>query len=1542
MAKTKTTPPEVLALKTQYEQAGAELWKKVAAAQMGGKASQFYEDMAKAADAQVAALDEFTTKWAGTLVVGNHAKAKKAVLEAVQQEVVPLSSIAVNPKAAAIVAENIADTFTQANHFAGRRFLDVVREATLQSIGQKTLQGLTLRETKALILEQFTKSGVLVIADRRGRSIPLPAYAEMVARSTYAEIVNTATVDEMVEVGGDLVQMSDHASTCPICALYEGRVYSINGKTKGYPRLEKVFSGGYANIHPNCIHTLTPYFREFDDNADELQAFSARPFEQDEYTRKAVAGYRQQQAAKSGLNRDRKQWQHMRSVLGEAAPKTLSAFRAIKKAHGQHWDDLVGKMYARGAKLNPPGIKLAPAAGPVSPLAGVWKPTKPPKAEYMTKKKKAALAAAQAKREARSRAAAGALAREGTPLPDALDPVALERALQKVRADAKIRALALEKAKGDELQKRLALVAGEYGGSAADWKAYAAGYYRANGAEKTRRHISDIEDKVAALKTKYADQFAVGGFDWESDEGKKILSAYLYGATGTSPSPMVLDMMVDSAKTGAGAGDIFVKGKLALRSAIDGVSDDPKLAFLAMQRVTDNDILDVLDPGWSKGHHAFGGVLFDDEGRVLLREPTNHYGGYVWTWPKGQPEPGLSVAKVALKEVGEETGYVMDIVGALPGEYAGSTSSTACFFVGKAGGYNKALMDAETQNTKWFTIDEAREAIKKSSSVEGVKRDLAILDDAAAWWNEGMGGPKHKAFSTALAKAQAEIQSPAFKAKKAAALQQTFQKSETQWKAAFEQQFIAKTGVAPTPAIVNNAKTTIITGLKPEQAIKALDLKTDAIAKAIAAGPVPTLPEQVAISRAQKSVGADLQAWIASQNNVVFAQDLYDKISPVVLAKAEAAGVDIPRLLMGHPGGVVKKKLPASMVASEKTKMINKYGPGVAKAPAPAAGMTYSEAFSALNDLSTANPGVSINTLAGKFTQDMKNAFAAEGKSPAQIAGTLKAFGHKGSISAKNGWGAPGVAVPKAPKKVPVPKVKLPDAGDLDYVGDGARLGGAGRKSIYKDAAGNQYLFKPAFEKGGGAPALYKAQAQESAARVQMIVGGSKAIPIKTMRLGGEMGTLQPLVTLGSDQNVLADWAASAKVKLSKAQIAQLQREHVTDWLVGNFDSHGKNFVMADNGDILGVDKEQAFRWIGYSASRSMSYTYHPNQIYGENPPIYNTLFSRFAKNQVDLDTSETLKYIKKVEAIGDSEYREMWRGYAEALHGPGKSAEDLLDMIMERKQGLRSEYETFFSALLTERNGTPTVFKFEPAVKAGGPIRPKTVAPGSVNPADYQYVYRSADFKGGGNRRLESIKHHDFWLQNADKDTQNAFVSYTGSSYDTMNTELRRGGALGAKTKRIKEFFEKKQIPGLEQNTMIYRHSGLDAMKYGFGDEKYRQLAEDVFKGRTGALDDLKKSIIGSSYVDKGFQSTSYRVGVFAHQDEIEFRMMMPKGYNRGIFADIFSVFENEREYILKNGERFKVVDVEVGGVSLTTSDPNAKDIRNLIITVIPEDYAP
>lgn len=142
-----------------------------------------------------------------------------------------------------------------------------------------------------------------------------------------------------------------------------------------------------------------------------------------------------------------------------------------------------------------------------------------------------------------------------------------------------------------------------------------------------------------------------------------------------------------------------------------------------------------------------GFVVIDKKGRVALREPTNHYGGYHWTFAKGQVEAGDDMLKTAERELLEEMGIKAKKIGEL-GVYGGTTSATKMFL----GEFQKKVKEPhwETQSVKWHTWQEAEEAIKLTETSVGRERDLKILADAKAEWE------KQKAFKAKKAKQSAK------------------------------------------------------------------------------------------------------------------------------------------------------------------------------------------------------------------------------------------------------------------------------------------------------------------------------------------------------------------------------------------------------------------------------------------------------------------------------------------------------------------------------------------------------------------------------------------------------------------------------------------------------------------------------------------------------------------------------------------------------------------------------------------------------------------
>lgn len=125
---------------------------------------------------------------------------------------------------------------------------------------------------------------------------------------------------------------------------------------------------------------------------------------------------------------------------------------------------------------------------------------------------------------------------------------------------------------------------------------------------------------------------------------------------------------------------------------------------------------------------SYGGVVISGGGKILLREPTHHHGGYAWTFAKTEPKPGESPREAAVRAVREKTGYDADIRISVPGAFKGSSSST-CYYVMDAK-HPPAKPNWQTAGLRWVRYEDARELIRQSPNVEGRNRDLAILEAA--------------------------------------------------------------------------------------------------------------------------------------------------------------------------------------------------------------------------------------------------------------------------------------------------------------------------------------------------------------------------------------------------------------------------------------------------------------------------------------------------------------------------------------------------------------------------------------------------------------------------------------------------------------------------------------------------------------------------------------------------------------------------------------------------------------------------------------------
>lgn len=274
--------------------------------------------------------------------------------------------------------------------------------------------------------------------------------------------------------------------------------------------------------------------------------------------------------------------------------------------------------------------------------------------------------------------------------------------------------------------------------------------------------------------------------------------------------------------------------------------------------------------------------------------------------------------------------------------------------------------------------------------------------------------------------------------------------------------------------------------------------------------------------------------------------------------------------------------------------------------------------------------------------------------------------------------------VPVKPEPVK-PKNEVPKTLEgMKQVPGADKLGGAGKKHLYQAANKDKFIFKPAYQKGTTKVESFRAYAQEVASNLAArLFEPGQFIEVRAVKdANGVLGTLQKL-----QPDVEGDLKKIPWTTLNKEQIAQIQQEHVLDWVIGNFDSHPGNFLKMADGRILAVDKEQSLRYIDDPKSWKMSLDYHPNAKYGEMEPIYNMIYRDWRDNKVDLDPHAVLVTIKRLEAIPDDEYRAMFENYAYALYWDDElGAEILLDHIVLRKNQVREQFRAFFTDLYKQK----------------------------------------------------------------------------------------------------------------------------------------------------------------------------------------------------------------------------------------------------------------
>lgn len=259
-------------------------------------------------------------------------------------------------------------------------------------------------------------------------------------------------------------------------------------------------------------------------------------------------------------------------------------------------------------------------------------------------------------------------------------------------------------------------------------------------------------------------------------------------------------------------------------------------------------------------------------------------------------------------------------------------------------------------------------------------------------------------------------------------------------------------------------------------------------------------------------------------------------------------------------------------------------------------------------------------------------------------------------------------------------------------VGQRIYLGGTGEMYLCHDSKQKEYLYKPGLVRRTQIPDKYKIASQVVASNLQKKIDPQSAISINYFM----DGTIQEKIPINVEKTKQLIEFQDGTKELDLELMKGLMREYVIDYLLCNYDSHPKNFIVGTDGILRGVDKEQSFKYIEHEESEDPTFSYNFNARYGERPSIYSTIFERIAQGKMSPDVLDYMnEFVEKAMQISNEEYLDIIRPYCMCFSKLQDSDENadlkkynyISNLILSRKENLEKTMQTMKTDLREKYN---------------------------------------------------------------------------------------------------------------------------------------------------------------------------------------------------------------------------------------------------------------
>ena len=253
--------------------------------------------------------------------------------------------------------------------------------------------------------------------------------------------------------------------------------------------------------------------------------------------------------------------------------------------------------------------------------------------------------------------------------------------------------------------------------------------------------------------------------------------------------------------------------------------------------------------------------------------------------------------------------------------------------------------------------------------------------------------------------------------------------------------------------------------------------------------------------------------------------------------------------------------------------------------------------------------------------------------------------------------------------------------GEIQYKNYGRiYIGGTGDMFLFKDKAGKDYIFKPAYKKNTDIYQPYRAEVQVLASELQKCISPQTAVECQHLNDDGKKGTIQPKIIIDEIKTKSISEYFINDSKIDEKIIRQFMREYVIDFCLCNYDATFRNFIVDINGNLRGVDKEQSFKYIkNDNEENNMDFFMerNPNNNYGAKPPIYGKIFEDIINGNINIVVLEELRNaINVLNCISNEEYMKKIKPYINFLNVDAEQKSLLYSNILSRKKNINNIFK--------------------------------------------------------------------------------------------------------------------------------------------------------------------------------------------------------------------------------------------------------------------------